>query len=421
MKRVMAFVPGVFCELAAWPWRLLTSRGSEIAAVVLLLAAGALARAGDVPLRIKCDATCVAQPGVLEMRQGDRVVLTSEKKWSCSIFTREKSAAQTGASMCAVWGKELAGVTPPVLIFESENKEQVVVQLHLAAEDSARSGMSASMPKIFALGSLVFAVATLALGVFILLGSQKPEKAMAGWESDLQSKVGQMKVTTQQISAMLNFEPIAGGTSRTSQSRQPQSMPVPQQAIPQQNIALQQNIAPPVTPQQAFSPQSMFPQAVPPQAVPPQAAPQQPSQTVREPTVYDRFMAALTEWCRYPAMIPPEIARTRQSLETLGGQPGASELVQTIVEVAIRTTDCDLDPDHRDEYQQRALNQLIGSAGLTAIAPRQYDQFDPRRHTMVSKQTAPSTQHRHKVAEMVRRGFERNGKVIKKAEVRVFD
>jgi serine/threonine protein kinase len=144
-------------------------------------------------------------------------------------------------------------------------------------------------------------------------------------------------------------------------------------------------------------------------------------ESVRAVTVYDRFIAALDEWCRYLAVIPSEISTTRHRLETLGGRTGSSELVQTILEVAIRTTDVDLDPYHRDEFQQRALDNLITSALFTVIFPKQYDAFDPRRHSIVARQKAPSVQYRFKIADVARRGFEYRGKVVRKAEVRVYD
>jgi molecular chaperone GrpE (heat shock protein) len=97
------------------------------------------------------------------------------------------------------------------------------------------------------------------------------------------------------------------------------------------------------------------------------------------------------------------------------------EVVETVVQVAVRCTDDAFDPGGANTELQAALGRLIEPSGLTVIQPQPREAFDDNRHTAMGNKHAPSPQLRWRIAAVRRRGLERAGKVVAKAEVSLFD
>ena len=374
-----------------------------LAGLLLLFSSGA--SAANVGLRIDCDPKCSAWPDSLQLESGDHVVITSTRKWTCAISgasdakspddTRhpvegapeagEPSAdpgpsgprgdqglngtaptAESTPQKCNPWTKE--PLKQPTLFFESKD-----ASVEVPYQIKAPSHTQTSLPfLLLTLGWLVFALGSLVLGVMLLLASQKPAQMLADWEETLQKTASQLKGMADGVSSALNFAPLPLGTSR--------------------------------------SPQAVFGQGSP---------------ELREPKVYDRFITALDRWSSMIKPIPPEIVGFRKMIENTGGQinPGDLQtLEQDIVEIAVAATDRDFDVKHWNESQQLAIQALIEAAGLKGIFPKQGDAFDPDAHRLSGQRTLAQDRRLHgRVATVVIRGLERGGRVIKKAEVSLYD
>jgi hypothetical protein len=173
--------------------------------------------------------------------------------------------------------------------------------------------------------------------------------------------------------------------------------------------------APPVQPAPRGRSVSGAPATLPPIAVAP------PYET---PVERRQFLECLDNWTMLARAEPPEIGKLRFAL--VNASPGVSaaevqEVVETVVQVAVRCTDDAFDPGGANTELQAALGRLIEPSGLTVIQPQPREAFDDNRHTAMGNKHAPSPQLRWRIAAVRRRGLERAGKVVAKAEVSLFD
>ncbi len=389
-----------------------------LAGLLLLLSWGAFA--ADVGLRIDCDSRCQAWPASLNLESNDQVIVTSAKKWTCAVFVpgypkqreaaenpsekaaevttvpAERQASETTVASrdtgnppasnpgandrrmeestpvnCVPWTK-----APPqhqMLIFESKGVSAVQVPFEINVPSRKQNLLPFSFTTCLALVWLALSMGSLILVVMALLASRKPAQGLEEWEK-LQTTANQLKGTVDEVFSELNFIPIRHSTSLASQVVSGQ--------------ALRGSRAP-------------------------------------TPTPLDDFMVALDGWSNIVRPTPSGIVALRKRVESMGGVLNAGELQaweQDIVEQAIAATDLDFDPQHRDQHQQRALDALIKAAGLRAIYPKELETFNPDAHRSSAQRVQPpDRRYCGFIASVVIRGLERDGRVIKKAEVSLFD
>jgi hypothetical protein len=358
-------------------------------------------RADDTtPIKIRIDCSpdhrvCGADPSYLQYSQQSRIEVISPFHWQCSVYLpsgKSQSGPQQRAE-CPVKAGNFAATTPLLVFTPSVPADGDPAEARATGPAPESTLPQVLLPVLIATKPDSYGIAGLALaGAAALFGLASAVLSLVLWkraggltaaqavaDEHLGSRLEEFRRDIQQILTDLQFEAL------------------PAQPAPRGSVSGARATLPPVA------------------AAPPDET---PLENLRQ------FLECLDNWTMLARAEPPEIGKLRFAL--VNASPGVSaaevrEVVETVVQVAVRCTDDAFDPGGANADLQAALGRLIEASGLTVIQPQPRDAFDDNRHTAMGNKHAPSPQLRWRIAAVRRRGLERAGKVVAKAEVSVFD
>ncbi len=356
----------------------------RILLLLLMAPLAALAQATSADLTIACqDKVCTASPDYIPLVQQKQIHVTSEVEWNCFFYHPQPGAATAaGDRACRAWtNAPPQNIAYPALIFEARdgNKNQVIVPLLLALpQTNSESGGSNLLPVAVAL----LAIASAGISLMLWLKAAHTPHPSYTAEERMRQEIEPLAQSVERIGTILQFPET------------PMSVPErPRPAGPSEET--RRTVPRPVT------------------------ADSRPATKIEK----SELIRALDDWSKI-AGNPPESSRMHGPLLGIGPGTPAEEtqaIAQQIAQMAVRSTDA-MDATRRNIPLQVALGSLVNAAGLSLIEPQERDSFDDTRHFTSSAGVRPPSDQLHgRIAEVRRRGLERNGRVVEKAEVILYD
>ncbi|MGO4881279.1 MAG: hypothetical protein ACLP59_10695 [Bryobacteraceae bacterium] len=330
---------------------------------------------------------CVADPSYLALGTLKQVVIKSTGEWVCFVYDPSgKAKAATAGLPCVPqeW-KKPDTAQQPALIFcpkghtpDDQDPTNVVVPLLIEQAPA----MGVSLPLVAA--ALLSALSA-AMSLFLWAGAGAPSETLRAAQERLRGDLQLLPSTIDRVAANLQFPelPLRREPER-GRDREPDRSPSSEDT--RRTLTAE------------------------PQGIGLDRA---------------QLMGSIDAWTKLAPTIPPEIGIQTTRLLSAGRNISAAELrtiAETIAQVAVRSTDEMAGAGGEYPKFEDALRTLVRSAGLTLIEPQTKDAFDDNRHrTMGSSSDTPSPQLRGSIAKVKRRGLERSGTVVAKAEVILYD
>jgi hypothetical protein len=338
-------------------------------------------------IEITCqdERSCGAVPPYLPLQKLKKVIVKSSKEWWCFVYYpgAKTTPPTSGTDDCRTLTKDPGTAQHPALVFYrkddgtvDDSTTKVVVPLLFEPAPASPATPKSSAGLLLPLFALVMGALT-GMSLLLWLGTGAALQARRTTQERLGADVEPLQSTVSRITAALRFQDLPprdlarGGEFRVSVGARP--------------TAERHQIEP------------------------------------------DRlqFMGRVDDWTKLTPTIPPEIRKQSAVLTAAGPGIHAADLqriAETIAQVAVRSTDELAEPGDDSPGLQDALLKLVQAAGLSLIEPQPRDAFDDTRHrTTGTNLNAPSSQLRGRIAKVKRRGLERFGRVIAKAEVILYD
>lgn len=350
----------------------------------------AAAQATDAGIEITCQkgSPCTANPPYLVLQSQKHVIVNSAAEWDCFLYNPAGDAADTGsgANDCRLWTKEPPPTgNHPALIFlpRKEGQAQVTVPILWETESAGPSEPGGKTSLTIPLGLALLAVLSAGLSLMLWLGAGRAPEVLLDAQERLRVDLQPLLAAAGSIQAKLQFRPLP-----------------PAEPVRASDAGASEET------RRTFHP-----------AAPASGGP-------APPVDRNRLIGRLDDWTKLAGK-PPEIEQQHLALLTAGPNvpPAAlQKIAQTMAQAAVSSTDQTYDPSGKNLMLQIALKSLVESAGLSLIEPQPQDSFDDARHyTLSPGSPAPSAQLRKRIAGVKRRGLARDGRVVEKAEVILYD
>lgn len=315
------------------------------------------------PISLTCEkGKCWSVPGYVVLGDNGKSGLevnSSIKDWTCSVYGLNASRATDNQKPCKQTGEKPPEGVEHALIFK-RGQERVVVPILLPA---GKGGLDLAKARwvVLALCGLSFVLSGLVcLRSFRAAGAQAQQTKLL--EERLSSLHRQLEDSDRRVTTQLQSAAPAPGPT------------------------------PPLT-RQLFTPKTK-----------PHAS----------------FIVAVDEWLRVARTNEPAILNTLERIESDHLAPDEFKaLADQIAESAVRFTDSRF-PQRQNPELQRALEQVVAEAGLAFVNPQPNTHFDSRKHVSVETKKTSQGGLTARVAEVKRRGLERDGRVIVRAEVKQY-